>query len=76
MVHALEAAGVLVGTGSACSSHKKHRSETLTAMHIAPAIIDSAVRLSFSIQNTPEEIGYAVQKMIEQYRLLARFTRR
>ncbi len=76
MVHALEAAGVLVGTGSACSSHKKHRSETLTAMHIAPVIIDSAVRLSFSIQNTPEEIGYAVQKMIEQYRLLARFTRR
>ena len=76
MVHALEAAGVLVGTGSACSSHKKHRSETLTAMHIAPAIIDSAVRLSFSIQNTSEEIGYAVQKMIEQYRLLARFTRR
>lgn len=76
MVHALEAAGVFVGTGSACSSHKQHRSETLTAMHIPPATMDSAIRLSFSVQNTPEEIRYAVQKMIEQYRLLARFTRR
>ena len=76
MVHALEVAGVFVGTGSACSSHKQHRSETLTAMHIPPATMDSAIRLSFSVQNTPEEIRYAVQKMIEQYRLLARFTRR
>ena len=76
MVHALEAEGVLVGTGSACSSHKRRRSETLMAMRIPPAAIDSAVRLSFSVQNTPEEIRYAVQKMIEQYRLLARFTRR
>ncbi|MDD3213574.1 MAG: cysteine desulfurase family protein [Eubacteriales bacterium] len=76
MVHALEATGVYTGTGSACSSHKSKRSDVLTAMGIPPAVIDSAVRLSFSVDNTEEEIRYAVEQIAKQYAILARFTRR
>lgn len=76
LVHALEAEGVMVGTGSACSSRKHKRSEVLTAMGIPPTVIDSSIRLSFSVTNTVEEVRYATEKMIEQYKLLARFTRR
>ena len=76
LVHALAAAGVMVGTGSACSSHKHKRSEVLTAMGVPPAVIDSSIRLSFSVTNTVDEVRYAAERMVEQYRLLARFTRR
>ena len=76
MVHALESVGVMVGTGSACSSHKRSRSEVLTAMGIPPMVIDSSVRLSFAVDNTVEQVQYAVEQMIQQYKLLARFTRR
>jgi len=76
MVHALETVGVLAGTGSACSSHGKHISATLQAMGVKPELMQSAVRFSFSVYNTPEEIAYAVEQIIKQYQLLARFTRR
>lgn len=76
MVHALEASGVYSGTGSACSSHKNKRSDVLTAMGIPPGVIDCAVRLSFSVDNTEEEIRFAVEQIAKQYAILARFTRR
>lgn len=76
MVHALEAVGVLAGTGSACSSHKKGHSGVLAAMGLPPALMESAVRFSFSLMNTPEEICYAADQTVKQYGLLARFTRR
>ena len=76
LVHALEAEGVMVGTGSACSSRKHKRSEVLTAMGVSAALIDSSIRLSFSVQNTPEEIRYAAEQIAQKYRLLAPFTRR
>ena len=76
LVHALEAQGVLVGTGSACSSHKRKGSDTLAAMRVPPSLRDSAIRLSFSIQNTADEVEFALEQIIRQYRLLAPFTRR
>lgn len=76
MVHALDAMGVLAGTGSACSSHKKGHSGVLAAMGLPPALMESAVRFSFSLFNTPDEIFYAAEQTAKQYGLLARFTRR
>ncbi|NLI20655.1 MAG: cysteine desulfurase [Clostridiales bacterium] len=76
MVHALAASGIMVGTGSACSSHKRGRSEVLTAMGVPAALTDSSIRLSFSVDNTAEDVRAAAEEMIRQYRLLARFTRR
>ena len=76
LVHALEAEGVLLGTGSACSSKKGKRSQVLTAMKTPPEIIDSTVRISFSVQNTPEEVAFAAEKIAEKVLVLGKFRRR
>lgn len=76
LVHALEEDEVMVGTGSACSSRKHKRSEVLTAMGVPPVVIDSSIRLSFSITNTVEEVRYAAERIAAHYQVLARFTRR
>ena len=76
LVHALAEKGVMVGTGSACSSRRHKRSEVLTAMGVPAAVIDSSIRLSFSLDNTPQEVAYAVEQIAAQYQVLARFTRR
>ena len=55
--------GVYVSTGSACS--KGHRSYVLSGMGLPPERIDSAVRFSFSAQNTPEEAQFAAEVLKE-----------
>lgn len=76
LVHSLEQEGVLIGTGSACSSKKGKRSFVLTAMKVPPDVIDSTVRISFSPQNTREEVAFAAEKVIEKYQFLSKFRRR
>ncbi|MBN1778118.1 MAG: cysteine desulfurase [Clostridiales bacterium] len=76
MVHALEQEGVIVGTGSACSSRSRKYSVALSSMGVSEKLMDSAVRLSFSVQNTQEEVKTAVEAIRKQYRLLSKFTRR
>lgn len=56
VLHSLESKNVFVSVGSACSSHKKNRSEVLTAMGISPRVIDGAVRISFSRFTEKEDI--------------------
>lgn len=76
MVHALESEGVIVGTGSACSSRSRRHSVTLTEMGVSPALMDSAIRISFSATNTSAEVQSAVRSIAAQYAVLSRFTRR
>ena len=76
MVHALAAEGVIVGTGSACSSRTRKYSAALTEMGIAPGLMDSAIRISFSAPNTLDEVKTAAQRIAAQYQLLKKFTRR
>ncbi len=76
MMLALAEDGVYIGTGSACSSKKGKRSAVLTAMGVDPMLIDSSVRFSFCPQNTLEEIEYAAERVIAQYKLLSKFRRR
>ena len=55
MIHFLAAKyGIYVSGGSACS--KGHTSPVLTAMGLPPAEIDSALRVSFGRDNTPDEV--------------------
>ncbi len=54
MLHSLEENGVYVSSGSACSKGKK--SGVLTAFGISDSDADSAVRVSFSAENTQEDI--------------------
>ena len=76
MVHALEAENVIVGTGSACSSRSRKYSVALSSMKVPETLMDSAIRISFSVQNTMDEVILAAEAVQRQYKLLSKFTRR
>ncbi len=63
MVNLLSSKGIYISAGSACKMG--HRSPVLTAMGLAPEIIDSAVRISFSRYNTEEEIDLLIKAVCE-----------
>ncbi len=63
--HHLERAGVYVSTGSACSLHHQDRvSHVLTAMDCPAGVAASAIRLSFSLLNTEEEVERAAAAIV------------
>ena len=51
---ALEAQGILVSAGSACS--RGHRSHVLEAMEVPGELIDGAIRMSLGFETTEAEI--------------------
>ncbi len=61
----LENDGVIIGTGSACSSKHKH-SRILKEIGYSVKILDGVIRISFSYENTEEEVLYAVKKLNER----------
>ena len=62
VLHMAEDKGLLVGTGSACSSNSKNRySKVILAMGYSESIADGFLRLSFSTQTTEEEIRQAAE---------------
>lgn len=56
MLHALSADGIFVSSGSACSSHSHHPSESLIAFGLSAHEADCSLRISLSRYNTKEEI--------------------
>ncbi len=63
LVRFLEARGVFVSAGSACSRGK--RSHVLDALHLDPKRIDSSIRISFSHQNTCGDIDALCAGLIQ-----------
>ena len=55
----LQDAGICVSAGSACA--KGHRSHVMTAMHLAPDVIDSSFRVSICKDTTQEELDRLVE---------------
>ena len=76
LLHALESDGILVGTGSACSSKKGKHSSVLAAMKCSNAVMDGAIRISLCPENTMDEMKLTAEKIIEKVSMLRRFTRR
>lgn len=68
--HSVEIKGVYISVGSACSSHKKDRSASLTAMGYGNNVIDGAVRISFSYKNTAEQAEYAARVICQEVKKL------
>ncbi|MDE7280650.1 MAG: cysteine desulfurase [Ruminiclostridium sp.] len=69
MLHFLEEKGIFVSSGSACSKGKV--SPVLSALGVSDKDADSAVRVSFSLSNTVEEIGQlalALEEGIKRFR--------
>lgn len=76
MLYALEGSGILVSSGSACSSAKQRLSQTLKAMRVPASDAECALRFSLCRDNTPDEIDYTVRELQRHYQTLSRFTRR
>lgn len=76
MLHTLEDRGIYVSAGSACSSNKPSVSHTLKSIGLAPELLDSTIRFSFSVHTTMEELDYALKVMREVIPMLQKYTRK
>lgn len=76
MLHTLEDRGIYVSAGSACSSNKPSVSHTLKSIGLAPELLDSTIRFSFSVHTTKEELDYALEVMREVIPMLQKYTRK
>ena len=76
LLHTLEDRNIYVSAGSACSSHKRKPSATLSAMGMSNAQIENTVRISFSEENTFEEVDYCLEVLNEALPMLKRYARR
>ncbi len=56
MLHHLSGDGIYVSSGSACSSHASHPSDTLLAFGLSAAEADCSLRISFSEYNTEADV--------------------
>ena len=72
LLHMLENEGIMVSSGSACSSNKPAPSPVLTAMGLKHGDIDSAIRFSFSRYNTEEEIDICADVLKTQVPIIRR----
>lgn len=76
LLHTLEERGIYVSAGSACSTHKRKPSGTLTAMGMPKEQIETTIRISFSEENTFEEADYFLEVLNEAVPVLRRYSRR
>ena len=76
MRNALEGAGILVSTGSACASHKQKVSSTLRAMGLTQEQADGTIRISLGLMNTMDEMDEAAMQMEKLYTQLKAYRRR
>jgi cysteine desulfurase len=74
LVIELNKAGFAVASGAACSSTSTEPSATLLAMGVEPELARGAVRVSFGVANTPEQVeqfASALSAIITRLRQLA-----
>ena len=74
--HTLEDRGIYVSAGSACSSHKRAGSPTLTAIGAPKEEMSSSIRMSFCALNTAREVDQTLEVLREVVPMLRRYTRR
>ena len=73
VVHAFENHGIYISTTSACSSKKGDSSSTLYAMDVPTEWATGAVRVSFSNDNTKEEVEQCIEvlhQLMKQFSFL------
>ena len=76
LLHALEEKGILVSSGSACSSNHPSVSRTLQAIGLKKDLLESTLRFSFGVFTTKEELDSALAALSQLLPLLRRFRRK
>lgn len=62
--------GIYIGTGSACNDNSLAPSYVLQVMNVPDSYIRGAIRLSFDLNNTIEDVKIAMKEVIENYKVL------
>ena len=75
LLHTLEAKGIYVSSGSACSSNKPSVSATLQAIGLDRRLLDSTLRFSMSHATCREEIDTTLEVLSEELPKLRKYTR-
>lgn len=76
LLHSLEGRGIYVSAGSACSTHKRTPSATLTSIALDKDLLESTIRISMSVFTTKEEMETTAAALEETIPQLRRFIRR
>ncbi|MTK12063.1 MAG: cysteine desulfurase [Clostridiaceae bacterium] len=75
LLHSLEAKGIYVSTGSACSAKGNKESYVLHAIMLKPEEIQGTIRFSFSEYNTKEEVDYTIENLDKSLKFLRRVSK-
>lgn len=75
LLHSLEAKGIYVSTGSACSARGNKESHVLHAVGLKPEEIQGTIRFSFSEYNTKEEVDYTIENLEKSLKFLRRVSK-
>lgn len=77
LLHLLEESGIYVATGSACTSKSSIASGSyvMKALKLKPNEIESAIRFSFSKENTKEEVDKVIEVLKSSLMFLRRVRR-
>ena len=73
LLHSLEKHGILVGIGSACSSHHESRFKGLLGLDTAHR--DGIIRFSMSDGNSIDEVDKVVEAIKDELFVLTKFKR-
>lgn len=76
LLHTLEDREIYVSAGSACSTHKRSGSPTLTAIGLPKNQMESTVRFSFCEDTTREELEKTLEVLREVLPMLRRYARK
>lgn len=75
LLHACEAKGVYISTGSACSTHKKEKHQVQKAIGLSPSYTEGTIRISFSALTTFDEVKRGVEVVIKEAQKLRKFAK-
>ena len=73
LLHLLEEQNIYVATGSACSA--AHGSYVIKSLGLSNKEVESAIRFSFSYENTKEEVDYTIDVLKKSLMFLRRVKR-
>ena len=76
LLHAAEARGVYISTGSACSTHKKEKHGMQKAIGLGRDKAEGTIRISFSALTTWEEVKTGTSVIVAEAQKLRKFMRR